>query len=123
MGANLLDDRVTKKKSTGMVELNDDDDLEQLQSSWFSCCSENEDSLRRRHYKPIASAPVNSKIPPPENGLAELRGLRRELLSLATLMTRFTLQMSNDDCGGLSEYIEFFTYLRKVRKQRKKTVE
>jgi len=36
-------------------------------------------------------------------------------------MTRYTLQMSNDDCGGLSEYIEFFSSLRQVfriRKQR-----
>lgn len=29
-------------------------------------------------------------------------------------MTRYTLQMSSDDCGGLSEYLEFFSSLRKV---------
>lgn len=39
---------------------------------------------------------------------------RQELLKLATLMTRYTLQMSSDDCGGLSEYVEFFTCLRQV---------
>jgi len=47
--------------------------------------------------------------------------LRAELSNLATLMTRYTLQMSTDECGGLSEYLEFFSSLRKIfdiRKQR-----
>jgi len=30
------------------------------------------------------------------------------------LMTRYTLQMSSDDCGGLTEYVEFFKAQRKV---------
>jgi len=29
-------------------------------------------------------------------------------------MTRFTLQMGSDNCGGLSEYVDFFTALRKI---------
>jgi len=46
--------------------------------------------------------------------LPEMAKLRTELGSLAALMTRYTLQMSSDDCGGLSEYVEFFSSLRGV---------
>jgi hypothetical protein len=37
-------------------------------------------------------------------------------------MTRFTLQMGSDNCGGLTEYVNFFTALRKIyriKQQRK----
>lgn len=33
-------------------------------------------------------------------------------------MARYTLQMSSDDCGGLSDYVEFFAACRKVFKIR-----
>jgi len=46
--------------------------------------------------------------------LADMAEGRRKLISLATLMTRYNLQMSADDCGGLGEYFEFFTCLRDV---------
>jgi len=39
---------------------------------------------------------------------------RKKLLSLMALMTRYTLQMASDDCGGLSEYCEFFSKQRKI---------
>eukprot|EP01125_Pyxidicula_operculata_P007144 TRINITY_DN242_c4_g1_i1.p1 TRINITY_DN242_c4_g1~~TRINITY_DN242_c4_g1_i1.p1 ORF type:complete len:704 (-),score=94.72 TRINITY_DN242_c4_g1_i1:119-2230(-) len=39
---------------------------------------------------------------------------RKKLLSLMVLMTRFTLQMSSDDCGGQSDHVEFFIALREV---------
>ena len=31
-------------------------------------------------------------------------------------MARYTMQMSSDDCGGMSDYVEFFTACRKVFK-------
>lgn len=37
---------------------------------------------------------------------------RSRLRRLAGVMMRYTLSMSSDDCGGLSEYSEFFTALR-----------
>lgn len=46
--------------------------------------------------------------------LQEMSRYRKQLIELATLMTRYTLQMSSDDCGGLSEYVEFFTAMRDV---------
>eukprot|EP01112_Ceratiomyxa_fruticulosa_P003287 TRINITY_DN13656_c0_g2_i1.p1 TRINITY_DN13656_c0_g2~~TRINITY_DN13656_c0_g2_i1.p1 ORF type:complete len:338 (-),score=72.33 TRINITY_DN13656_c0_g2_i1:133-1083(-) len=39
---------------------------------------------------------------------------RNEMKELATLVARFTISMSSDDCGGPSEYSEFFTTLRRV---------
>jgi len=41
---------------------------------------------------------------------------RRELVKLATLVARYTIQMSSDECGGLSEYVEYFSALRKVKR-------
>jgi len=61
-----------------------------------------------------------------KHGIRELQILRRELLSLATLMTRYTIQMSSDDCGGVTEFIEFFLALRQVfriRQQREELQE
>eukprot|EP01124_Arcella_intermedia_P009415 TRINITY_DN1613_c0_g1_i7.p1 TRINITY_DN1613_c0_g1~~TRINITY_DN1613_c0_g1_i7.p1 ORF type:complete len:659 (+),score=110.64 TRINITY_DN1613_c0_g1_i7:27-2003(+) len=46
--------------------------------------------------------------------LPEVAKLRTQLASLAVLMTQYTLQMSSDDCGGKSEYIEFFTAQRNI---------
>jgi len=43
-----------------------------------------------------------------EEGLQQISSIRNTLGSIAALMTRYTLQMSGDDCGGLSEYVEFF---------------
>lgn len=51
----------------------------------------------------------------------DLNRVRNQLFNTATLMTRFALQMSADDCGGLSEYVEFFSALRnmfRIRPQR-----
>lgn len=56
-----------------------------------------------------------------EEGLKHISEMRNTLGSIAALMTRYTLQMSSDDCGGLSEYVEFFSALRNIfgiRKQR-----
>jgi len=39
---------------------------------------------------------------------------RNQMKELATLVARFTIAMSSDDCGGPSEYSEFFTTLRRV---------
>ena len=41
----------------------------------------------------------------------DLRFFFREL---AALMVRYTLSMSSNDCGGSSEFTEFFTTLRRV---------
>jgi len=49
-----------------------------------------------------------------EETLPGIVKLRTQLGSLAALMTRYTLQMSSDNCGGLSEYVEFFTTLRTI---------
>jgi len=58
--------------------------------------------------------PVESKkINEAEGGIVDYFA-RDNLFQLATLMTRYTLQMSSDDCGGLSEYLEFFSALRKI---------
>jgi len=39
---------------------------------------------------------------------------RNSLRQLASVMTRYTLAMSSNDCGGSTEYSEFFTSLREV---------
>jgi len=36
------------------------------------------------------------------------------LISLATVITRYTLQMYSDDCGGLYKYAELFSALRET---------
>jgi len=56
-----------------------------------------------------------------EIGLEELIQLRKELFELATLRTRYTIEMSSDDCGGIAEYYEYFSGLRQtfaIRSQR-----
>jgi len=55
------------------------------------------------------------------SSLKEMAQKRQELVSLATLITRYTLQMYSDDCGGLVKYFEFFSALREtfgIRHQR-----
>lgn len=42
---------------------------------------------------------------------------RHKLLEYVALMTKYTLQMSSDDCGGATDYIEFFNHCRNVRLQ------
>jgi len=49
-----------------------------------------------------------------EDSIGELNNLRRRLFNITTYMTKFSLQMCADDCGGLSEFIAFFTTLRNV---------
>lgn len=36
------------------------------------------------------------------------------MLSYMALVTQYTLQMSSDDCGGYTEYVQYFTATRKV---------
>jgi len=50
----------------------------------------------------------------PEIFKLNLSETRKELFSLATLLTRYTIEMSPDDCGGLSEYADFFTTFRSI---------
>lgn len=44
--------------------------------------------------------------------LQDVDAVREKLSQLANLMTRYTLQMSTDECGGLSDHLEFFSSLR-----------
>jgi hypothetical protein len=45
-------------------------------------------------------------------GLEQMKASRNKLRNLASLMIQYTLSMSSNDCGGTSEYSEFFTALR-----------
>eukprot|EP01125_Pyxidicula_operculata_P013717 TRINITY_DN4554_c1_g2_i1.p1 TRINITY_DN4554_c1_g2~~TRINITY_DN4554_c1_g2_i1.p1 ORF type:complete len:863 (+),score=206.77 TRINITY_DN4554_c1_g2_i1:1688-4276(+) len=44
----------------------------------------------------------------------EVERVRQEILSYVMLVTQYTLQMSSDDCGGYTEYVQFFTAARNV---------
>ena len=46
--------------------------------------------------------------------LAQPGKLRRLFQSLATLMAQYTLTMPPDDCGGPTEYVDFFEGMRRV---------
>jgi len=46
--------------------------------------------------------------------LDELSTILKKLYVLSGLVTCYTLQLSSDDCGGHTEYIEFFSALRRV---------
>lgn len=46
--------------------------------------------------------------------LAEKEGIRRELMALATMLVRYRSSMASDDCGGRSEFREYFQELRQV---------
>jgi len=43
-----------------------------------------------------------------------LRHSRNRLRDLSSRMVRYTLSMTSNDCGGITEYSEFFTSLRVV---------
>jgi len=49
-----------------------------------------------------------------ERNLEDMKMQRERLRELASLMVRYTLAMSSNDCGGSSEYTEFFTTIRQV---------
>lgn len=49
-----------------------------------------------------------------EVNLEEMKNWRNKLRHLASLVVRYTLAMSSNDCGGTSEYSDFFTNLRSV---------
>eukprot|EP01114_Cavostelium_apophysatum_P013679 TRINITY_DN3369_c0_g1_i1.p1 TRINITY_DN3369_c0_g1~~TRINITY_DN3369_c0_g1_i1.p1 ORF type:complete len:748 (-),score=166.42 TRINITY_DN3369_c0_g1_i1:87-2330(-) len=44
----------------------------------------------------------------------ETKAMRSKLRDLATSMVRYTLSLSSNDCGGVSEYVEFFRTMRDV---------
>eukprot|EP01125_Pyxidicula_operculata_P017420 TRINITY_DN6104_c0_g1_i1.p1 TRINITY_DN6104_c0_g1~~TRINITY_DN6104_c0_g1_i1.p1 ORF type:complete len:582 (+),score=120.97 TRINITY_DN6104_c0_g1_i1:389-2134(+) len=49
-----------------------------------------------------------------ENSLGDIVKIRNDLFSMAVMMTRYTIQMGSHDCGGLSDYVEFFSSLRSI---------
>ncbi len=49
-----------------------------------------------------------------EANFEEIKTSRQKLRELAALMVRYTLSMSSNDCGGTSDYSEFFTTMRQV---------
>jgi hypothetical protein len=49
-----------------------------------------------------------------ESHIAEISRERKSLVQLVSIMIQYTLQMSSEDCGGLSEYVSFFSSLREV---------
>lgn len=55
--------------------------------------------------------------------LSDIAYYRKSLFNLAVLMTRYTIEMSSDDCGGLDDYNEYFSKLRKVFNIREQRVE
>jgi len=61
-----------------------------------------------------ASQADNLKLMASEISFNDMKVSRQKLRDLAALMVRYTLSMSSDDCGGSSEYSEFFTTIRKV---------
>jgi len=48
------------------------------------------------------------------SNFAQIKNSRNTLRNLASLMVRYTLGMSSNECGGTSEYSDFFTSLREV---------
>jgi len=48
------------------------------------------------------------------NSLGEIKRSRDRMRDLASLMVRYTLGMSSNECGGTSEYSDFFSSLRVV---------
>lgn len=49
-----------------------------------------------------------------QTGMKEIEISRVQMKELATLVARFTISMSSDDCGGGSEYSEFFSTIRQT---------
>ncbi len=56
----------------------------------------------------------NLPTPGSNRSLAEKDQIRRKLMSLATLLVRYRSAMASDDCGGRSEFREYFQTLRQV---------
>ncbi len=56
----------------------------------------------------------NLPAPGSNRSLAEKDVIRRKLMSLATLLVRYRSAMASDDCGGRSEFREYFQTLRQV---------
>lgn len=48
-----------------------------------------------------------------KNDLKSIKEARDQLRNLATTLARYTLGMSSGDCGGTTEYSEFFVTLRR----------
>jgi len=61
-----------------------------------------------------AAEAENLKLVAAETNFEEMKVSRQRLRELASLMVRYTLSMSSNDCGGRSEYSEFFTTIRQV---------
>lgn len=68
----------------------------------FMQIDENQDSLEVR------------SLSRQQTGLKEIEISRVQMKELATLVARFTISMSSDDCGGGSEYSEFFSTIRQT---------
>jgi len=49
-----------------------------------------------------------------KSSIGEIEASRKHMKELATLVARFTISMSSDDCGGQSEYSEFFSTIRQT---------
>lgn len=60
------------------------------------------DSLEARHFSRL------------QTGMKEIEMSRVQMKELATLVARFTISMSSDDCGGGTEYSEFFSTIRQT---------
>ncbi len=56
----------------------------------------------------------NLPTPGSNRSLAEKDLIRRKLMSLATLLVRYRSAMASDDCGGRSEFRDYFQTLRQV---------
>jgi len=61
-----------------------------------------------------ASQAENLSLVSAETNFLQMKQSRQTLRELAAIMVRYTLSMSSDDCGGSSEYSDFFTTLRRV---------
>jgi glutaredoxin len=49
-----------------------------------------------------------------DSNFEQMQRQRNRLRNLASVMTRYTVSMSSSDCGGTTEYSEFFISLREV---------
>lgn len=61
-----------------------------------------------------ASQAERLKLDSEVNSLGEIKRSRDRMRDLASLMVRYTLGMSSNECGGTSEYSDFFSSLRVV---------
>ena len=60
----------------------------------------------------------SQNLPNPQSSetktLKEKEKVRRNLISLATMLVRYRSSMASDDCGGRTEFREYFKELRRV---------